>query len=390
MSCPDRPPYAQLALSCLRKTDGPMNLSIETPRVNANEDHLQVIDIRVAVGQRVEQGDILLVLETTKAAIEVEAPQAGTIGRLQVQVGAFVEVGTALCQIVDVTADVEAENPDVVEIETKEITITAKARKIAEEIGIDLANVSPANGRIGEAEVRAAAIGMGRPSPAPRQAPAYSRETRRALIIGGGGHAACLIDALSGSGYDIVGCIDQALPVGHSVCGGISVIGKEDLLEPLFSQGTQYAFIGIGGAESNETRRMMFERASAMGFILPPVIHPSAVISMGTHIGRGCHILAGATIGPRCSIGGNVIVNQGSIACHDSIVDDHAHLTPGAILAGGVSVGSMTVVGMGATVLLGIKIGKNVLIHNGSAIASDIADNTVVDAQGRRQTRQQA
>lgn len=365
-----------------------MNLSIETPRVNANEDHLQVIDIKVVEGQRVEQGDILLVLETTKAAIEVEAPQAGMIGRLQVQVGAFVEVGTVLCQIVDATEDVEATDPEVIKLETKEITITAKARKVADEIGIDLAHVSPANGRIGEAEVRAAAIGMGRPSPAPRQAPDCSRDMRRALIIGGGGHAACLIDALSNSGYDIVGCIDQALPVGHSVCGGISVVGKEDLLEPLFSAGTLYAFIGIGGSESNETRRMMFERATTMGFMLPPVVHPSAVISIGTHIGRGCHILAGATIGPRCTIGGNVIVNQGSIVCHDSIVDDHVHLTPGAILAGGVSVGSMTVVGMGATVLLGVKIGKNVLIHNGSAVASDVADNTLVDAHGRRQKRQ--
>ena len=360
-----------------------MNLSIEVPRVNANEDHLQVIDIRVAEGQQVEQGEILLVLETTKAAIEVEAPQAGTISRLQAQVGAFVEVGTILCQIVDAAAGMEAADTHFAKIETKEVTITAKARKIAAEIGVDLADVSPANGRIGEAEVRTAAIGS--PSLSARD---YSRETRRAVIIGGGGHAACLIDALSNSGYDIVGCIDQALPVGHSVCAGISVIGKDDLLEPLLQEGTLYAFIGIGGAESNETRRMMFERASAMGFILPPVVHPSAVLSIGTHIGRGCHILAGATIGPRCTIGSNVIVNQGSIVCHDSTVNDHVHVTPGAILAGGVSVGSMTVVGMGATVLLGVTIGKNVLIHNGSAIASDVADNTIVDAQGRRQLRQ--
>ena len=108
----------------------------------------------------------------------------------------------------------------------------------------------------------------------------------------------------------------------------------------------------------------------------------------GTKVGSGCHILAGATIGPRCTIGSNVIVNQGSIVCHDSLVDDHAHLTPGSILAGGVRVGSMTVVGMGATVLLGVKIGRNALIHNGSSITSDVADNTIVDARGKRQMRQ--
>ena len=361
-----------------------MSLVIEAPRANANEDQLQVIDIRIVEGQQVKQGDTLLVLETTKSAVEVEAPQAGTIRGLQAQVGEFVDVGAMLCQIVDAEVYAEVGTSTATEFEAKEIVITAKARKVAAEIGIDLAQVIPAKGRIGEAEVRAAAAGLSRVA---ANAP-HSPDSRRAVIIGGGGHAACLVDALGGSGYDIVGCTDQALPVGHPVGGGISVIGNEELLESLLSEGTRYAFIGIGGVESNETRRRMFERTSAMGFILPSVIHPSAVISTGTKIGGGCHILAGATIGPRCTIGCNVIVNQGSIVCHDSSVDDHAHLTPGSILAGGVSVGSMTVVGMGATVLLGVNIGKNVLIHNGSGINSDVADNTIVDARGRRQIRQ--
>jgi sugar O-acyltransferase (sialic acid O-acetyltransferase NeuD family) len=364
-----------------------MGQLIEVPRVNANEDHLQVIDIRVVEGQQVEQGEILLVLETTKAAVEVEAPKKGTIRGLQAQVGEFVDVGAVLCRIADATEDGEAGISAFAEVDAKEIVVTAKARKVAAEIGIDLAQVSPANGRISEAEVRAAAAGLARTAVKSPGA-LYSQHSRRAVIIGGGGHAACLIDALGGSGYDIVGCTDQALPVGHFVSGGVSVIGKEELLESLLSEGTRYAFIGIGGAESNETRRLMFQRASTMGFILPSVIHPSVVVSAGTKVGSGCHILAGATIGPRCTIGSNVIVNQGSIVCHDSWVDDHAHLTPGSILAGGVRVGSMTVVGMGATVLLGVTIGKNVLIHNGSSITSDVADNTIVDARGKRQMRQ--
>lgn len=117
------------------------------------------------------------------------------------------------------------------------------------------------------------------------------------------------------------------------------------------------------------------------------MIHPSAIVSNASVIGHGCHVLAGATIGPRCTIGNNVIVNQGSIVCHDSIVQDHAHLTPGAILAGGVNIGSMTVVGMGATVLLGVKIGAGCLLHNGAHISADVGDNTIIDAQGRRHVR---
>ena len=367
-----------------------MSVFVEAPRVNANEDQLQVIDIRVVEGQEVEEGFLLFVLETTKAAVEVHAPEAGIVGRIGVTVGDFVSVGAVLCELVNDNKNGGPEAVDAAGEARKEITITAKARKIAAELGVDLAGVTPSNGRIGEAEVRAAAnhrsdnVGA---RPATLSPVVASRNSRRAVIIGGGGHAACLIDALNGSGYEIQGCVDRALPVGHAVCNGISVIGTEDCLERLFAEGMAYAFIGIGGAQSSEQRRLMFERASAIGFILPPVIHPSAIVSNASVIGHGCHVLAGSTIGPRCTIGNNVIVNQGSIVCHDSIVQDHAHLTPGAILAGGVSIGPMTVVGMGATVLLGVKIGAGCLLHNGAHISADVGDNTVIDAQGRRHVR---
>ena len=58
-----------------------MGQLIEVPRVNAYEDHLQVIDIRVVEGQQVEQGDILLVLETTKAAAFITRSSYGPMRR---------------------------------------------------------------------------------------------------------------------------------------------------------------------------------------------------------------------------------------------------------------------------------------------------------------------
>ena len=108
------------------------------------------------------------------------------------------------------------------------------------------------------------------------------------------------------------------------------------------------------------------------------------MVGKESRVADGCQVLAGATIGPRCAIGANVIVNQGSILCHDSIVQDHAHLTPGSIVAGGVTIGADTTLGMGATVLFGIKVGARCLLHNGAAVATDVVDDTVVDAHGRR------
>ncbi|MEP6827685.1 MAG: NeuD/PglB/VioB family sugar acetyltransferase [Aestuariivirga sp.] len=360
-----------------------MSSSVETPRINSNEDQLQVIEIRVAAGDRVEKGDTLFVLETTKAAVEVNAPEAGIINAFTAKIGEFVEVGSTLCKISDDTGIIPgAATPDAQKY-SGETRITAKARKRAVTLGVDLATVMPMNGRIGEAEVQSAADS--RPSLQSRATDICN--SRRAIIIGGGGHAACLIDALQGSGYKIVGCTDEALPIGQNVCAGVSIIGKVDCLERLRSEGVAYAFIGIGGAISSETRRKVYEHAISLGFQIPTIIHPRAVVSMDCHIGDGCHILAGAIIGPRCSVGRNVIINQGSIVCHDSVVSDHAHLAPGATLAGGVRVGNMSVVGMAVTVLLKTTIGSNVLIHNGAHIKTDVANNMIVDAQGKRYLR---
>jgi carbonic anhydrase/acetyltransferase-like protein (isoleucine patch superfamily) len=54
------------------------------------------------------------------------------------------------------------------------------------------------------------------------------------------------------------------------------------------------------------------------------------------------------------------------------------HLTPGAILAGGVRVGDRTLIGMGATIFVGVSIGADVLIGNGARIHADVPDSTVV------------
>jgi acetyltransferase-like isoleucine patch superfamily enzyme len=50
------------------------------------------------------------------------------------------------------------------------------------------------------------------------------------------------------------------------------------------------------------------------------------------------------------------------------------------LLAGGVSVGNNTLIGMGVTVLVGVHIGNNVIINNGCKIIRDVPDNEVVKA----------
>jgi propionyl-CoA carboxylase alpha chain len=55
-----------------------------------------VHEVRVAVGDAVAQGQVLLVIESMKLLHEIAAPQAGTVASLGVERGRQVDAGTVL------------------------------------------------------------------------------------------------------------------------------------------------------------------------------------------------------------------------------------------------------------------------------------------------------
>jgi len=81
--------------------------SITVPDTGST-DAMDIIEISVAVGDRVEAEDTLIVLESDKATIEVPCPQAGSVISLQVALGDRVKTGDAIVELdVDATAATE-------------------------------------------------------------------------------------------------------------------------------------------------------------------------------------------------------------------------------------------------------------------------------------------
>ena len=58
-----------------------------------------ILKINVTVGQKVNEGDTLLVLEAIKMENEIAAPKAGTVAQIIVSKGAVVETGAPLVVI---------------------------------------------------------------------------------------------------------------------------------------------------------------------------------------------------------------------------------------------------------------------------------------------------
>jgi biotin carboxyl carrier protein len=59
----------------------------------------RVLAVRVANGQAVEKGDVLVVLEAMKMEHAVKAPRAGTVSRLAAEPGKMVGLGDVLLDV---------------------------------------------------------------------------------------------------------------------------------------------------------------------------------------------------------------------------------------------------------------------------------------------------
>lgn len=375
-------------------------IEVQVPRLNANEDELIVADVLVAEGAMVREGQLLFVVESTKASNEVLSPSDGRVTGVAVEKGKMVAVGSALCRLA--TEGTGAENSggtagdrDGGAAAPGEARITAKARLVARDLGIDIAQVPARAGKIGVKEVEAYAAS--RASAATGGAAAVAAKTlvsvvpgvsgMPAVMVGGGLHAAIIADAIRGSGYELVGCTDLSIPVGTRVISGVDVVGTDDMLPELMAKGVRTAFIGVGGAVENGPRRKVFERLVQLGFFLPPVANRLAHIGVDATLGPATYVMPGAVVGPRARVGSNVVINTGAIVCHDCVIGDHAHITPGAVLAGSVQIGASTTIGMAASVLYATRIGANCLVHNNAAVTGDLSDNIEFTREGKRTPR---
>lgn len=202
-----------------------------------------------------------------------------------------------------------------------------------------------------------------------------TRTSNRLVLVGGGGHAKVVIDAAQKTGaFEICGITDVSLKAGTKILD-ITVLGGDDKLAELFQSGVKNAFISIGSIGDSGPREKIYEKLKKIGFQLPVITHPDAVVAKDVIFGEGTFLAAGAIVNPGVHVGKNVILNTSSSIDHDCEIGDFVHIAPGAVLSGGVKVGNYTHIGTGASVIQSIKIGSRCLIGAGTTVRYDVSDN---------------
>ncbi|WP_426955882.1 acetyltransferase [Muricoccus radiodurans] len=190
----------------------------------------------------------------------------------------------------------------------------------------------------------------------------------RLVVIGAGGHAKVVIEALRAAGFpEPLGLVDPHPPA--PVVLGLPVLGGDEALERLRAEGTDAAVIALGG---NGLRLRIGDRLVGMGFALPSVVHPAAQISPSATVAEGAVVMARACLGPDARVGRLAIVNTNAVVEHDNEIGEGAHVAPGCALAGNVTVGARALVGVGSAVRPGVTIGADAVIGAGSAVVRDI------------------
>jgi len=153
-----------------------MSFKVGMPNLGHTMDEGKLVAWLVAVGEPVEAGQIIGEVETEKATFDIEAPAGGVVLAIHVEEGADVPVGTVLAVIGEagealdevpapapgaapVTAARDVAPPETAAPSARRIPASPAARRKAEELGIDLADVegSGADGMISVADVEDAA-----------------------------------------------------------------------------------------------------------------------------------------------------------------------------------------------------------------------------------------
>lgn len=363
---------------------------IYIPRDSVSDDAYLVVEFAVENGASVEEGEVIAVLETSKATFDLEAPASGRVHFGPYTAGQHVQVGAVFAALAGEGVSVpdgffevkteKASRAPAPKTATAGVRFSEKARALMEEHRVD-PSVFDEHGLVRARDVAAYVSRNTSPAKKPSHvngsSPADSGEPM--LILGGGGHGKMLIDLLrQHGGYAPAAIADARYPMDDVL--GVPVVCGDSYEEvaAVAGDGIRYAAHGIGMVTDHARRHEPFERLRRAGFMLPNLIHPKAAVEPSAEMGEGNQILALAVVGSDVVMGDSCIINSGVVVSHDCRLGTNVHLAPGALLAGGVEVGDHTLVGMGVTVYLGVRIGRNVVIHNGARVVRDVPDGAVI------------
>jgi len=140
------------------------------------------------------------------------------------------------------------------------------------------------------------------------------------IILGAGGHGRVVKEAAEAMNvFNKIDFLDDNSKMAIGKLNAISDLSKE----------YRYAFVAIG---NNELRMECIKRVEELGYILPVLIHPKAIVSPSASVYPGTIVNMAAIIQTNVVIEKGCIIGAGSLIDHDSFIGYGTHVDCGAIV----------------------------------------------------------
>jgi len=179
-----------------------MSREFKLPDLGEGIHEGEILAIRVSAGDEVKEGDIIMEVETDKAAVEIPSPFTGKVEKILVKPGDTVKVGDVLVsfsgegkEAAPAKEEKAAEKPPAKPKEAKApepeaakkkgpVPASPATRRLARELGVDLHQVTPTGpGGLVTAEDVKAFAGKGEKVEAPPAAPEKRPEEARPVTL---------------------------------------------------------------------------------------------------------------------------------------------------------------------------------------------------------------
>jgi serine acetyltransferase len=356
---------------------------VNVPWTDVNSEAATVVAWHVPDRAEVREGASLVDVETSKAALEIEAPHDGIVLQLvragqDVQVGepvAYVFPDQAALEAYEREKDAEPSGAERPASADSAVRATDKARERAAELGVDLAKVQ-SSGLITVKDVEAAA---GATATAPTLAADALPDpitgdgiAQRLLVIGAGLGATQVMDIIAeGPDQRAVAIVDDDPGHWGRIIRGVPVVGGSDRIGSLWeSEAFDAAVISISTSVS--ARAKLRSLCQSAGIPLANVIDRRAKLATGVRIGSGNVVCAFVQFGTETTIGDNNFISAFNSYDHHNVLGSDISTGPGCMTSGEVVIEDRVRLGTGIYVEPKLTIGRGSVVASGSVIVRSV------------------
>ena len=348
------------------------------PSMDVNSESGLLVEWYVPDGGRVVRDQRVAEFETSKALLDVVAPEAGFLKHVVaagVEVAIAEPIGYLFAEERELLEFAVEAHPAPASETAAAVAVTEPARRRALELGVDVASLR-SSGLVTVSDVEAAAraardVDLPDPLPAPPG-------VRRLAIIGAGLGATQVLDILDHTdAVRAVALFDDDAARWGGVVQDVPVAGGVDRLRDLFAARALDAAI-ISISTSVAARRRLRLACAEAGIPLANAVDPTVKLSARVTMGEGNVICAFCHFGVETRIGDNNFISAYNSFDHHSVLCSDISTGPACVTSALVRIGDGARLGTGIFIEPHVELGDRVQVASGAVIVASVpADHAV-------------